>query len=657
MNIILNNITIENFKGFKSFSTQFNSTINNIYGENGLGKTSIADAISWCLFGKDTYNRQSFDIKHHDINGNTEKGIEVSVSLDLLFDSTQHSIKRVLKEKWVKERGTTTEIFKGNVTEYFVDGKPYTQNDYKAYIASIIDERTFRAITSPTYFTSLDWKEQRQFLSQLVGKITNEEIAEGNEKYSKLLEKLKTETIESILKSISYQIKDSKSKLSEIPVSICSLNKAMPESLPLPSMTTEDAKSEIAVINKQITELKSGNTADFKRAEINKKINFAQKRINEMQTSAANLAQKYNSDYQEAKLAYENDLKERDRKKQSFVQSIEDNKVLISRVDTILSELKEEKEKLRLEWNKKVNAPFKGLSESDKICPTCGQPLPDADIISLRNQRKEAFEKQRLVDKARITSQCDRIAIDTAEAEAAKQQYEQEIKQSEQSLQSLQTLPQPIPPTTPQSYNDILASNPNFEIVSEELSSLQFQLAQVTDTPIDSQKIAELNERLDYLQRIVEENQKRDTIANERQRINNLILEEEQKRTDYSQRLADLEREEDIARSFSNRADVVLENKINKHFSLVQWRMFRQNINGNKEPYCECYVDGTAYHDGLNSAKKIWAGVDIINTLCKIYSMNAPIIIDNAERVTTMPHSESQMICLYVSKDKSLTSK
>ena len=85
--------------------------------------------------------------------------------------------------------------------------------------------------------------------------------------------------------------------------------------------------------------------------------------------------------------------------------------------------------------------------------------------------------------------------------------------------------------------------------------------------------------------------------------------------------------------------------------------MFRQNINGNKEPYCECYVNNTAYHDGLNSAMKINAGLDIINTLCKIYNCNAPITIDNSESVNDIIPTQSQQIRLYVSKDTSLIIK
>ena len=164
-----------------------------------------------------------------------------------------------------------------------------------------------------------------------------------------------------------------------------------------------------------------------------------------------------------------------------------------------------------------------------------------------------------------------------------------------------------------------------------------------------------LSENITALELELRNAQKFTTISNEIQRITTLIAEEENKRIDYCQRLADLEQQEDTLRQFSNTADILLEQKVNQHFSLVKWRMFRENINGTREPYCECYVNGTAFHDGLNSAGRINAGLDIINTLCRIYNLTAPVIIDNCESNNNILETESQQIRLYVSTDKQLT--
>ena len=135
------------------------------------------------------------------------------------------------------------------------------------------------------------------------------------------------------------------------------------------------------------------------------------------------------------------------------------------------------------------------------------------------------------------------------------------------------------------------------------------------------------------------------------EKIESLIegINEEQK--NLVAQLSELERREDMARSYQDRQNAVLESRINEHFSLVQWRMFRTVNNGGdpfQEPYCECYVNGVAYHDGLNQAARLNAGLDIINTLCKHYDVYAPIVVDNSESNLNILDTDSQQIRLEV---------
>ena len=56
-----------------------------------------------------------------------------------------------------------------------------------------------------------------------------------------------------------------------------------------------------------------------------------------------------------------------------------------------------------------------------------------------------------------------------------------------------------------------------------------------------------------------------------------------------------------------------------------------------------------------NTASKINAGLDIINTLCQHYKVNAPVFIDNRESVVELIPTESQIVNLIVSEaDKKL---
>lgn len=67
--IIIKKLHLLNFKGMRDFTIEFNDKITSISGYNGLGKTTIFDAFTWLLFGKDSKGLKNFDIKTYDERG------------------------------------------------------------------------------------------------------------------------------------------------------------------------------------------------------------------------------------------------------------------------------------------------------------------------------------------------------------------------------------------------------------------------------------------------------------------------------------------------------------------------------------------------------------------------------------------------------------
>lgn len=65
MNYIkIKRLALENFKCHRNLVLDFNGGNASIYGDNATGKTSVYDALTWLLFGKDSH-------------GNGEKNIEI----------------------------------------------------------------------------------------------------------------------------------------------------------------------------------------------------------------------------------------------------------------------------------------------------------------------------------------------------------------------------------------------------------------------------------------------------------------------------------------------------------------------------------------------------------------------------------------------------
>ena len=95
---------------------------------------------------------------------------------------------------------------------------------------------------------------------------------------------------------------------------------------------------------------------------------------------------------------------------------------------------------------------------------------------------------------------------------------------------------------------------------------------------------------------------------------------------------------------------------VNEKFGIVNWKLFDKQVNGAIVECCECTIDGIGINKDLNNGHRIVAGLDIINTLSKLYGVTAPIFIDNAEAVNdfNIPKMDAQMILLSVSNDKEL---
>lgn len=55
--IKLKKLILENFKGIKQLKIDF-SNVTNIFGDNGVGKTTIFDAFTWLMFGKDSTDKK-----------------------------------------------------------------------------------------------------------------------------------------------------------------------------------------------------------------------------------------------------------------------------------------------------------------------------------------------------------------------------------------------------------------------------------------------------------------------------------------------------------------------------------------------------------------------------------------------------------------------
>ena len=106
---------------------------------------------------------------------------------------------------------------------------------------------------------------------------------------------------------------------------------------------------------------------------------------------------------------------------------------------------------------------------------------------------------------------------------------------------------------------------------------------------------------------------------------------------------------------FERAQALLLSERVNKHFKIVSWKLFDQQVNGDYNPCCEATVGGVPFNSGLNNGARINAGLDIINTLSKHAGVSLPVCVDNAESVTRLFPIDAQILRFVVSEqDKTL---
>ena len=80
----------------------------------------------------------------------------------------------------------------------------------------------------------------------------------------------------------------------------------------------------------------------------------------------------------------------------------------------------------------------------------------------------------------------------------------------------------------------------------------------------------------------------------------------------------------------------MLEKSVNKHFRLVKWKLFKTLKNGNYEDACIPIIDNFELGTSTNKGREILAKLDIISGLSKFYGKNYPILLDNAESLSSV---------------------
>lgn len=643
MQIKLEKLILKNFKGIKEKEIIF-SDKTNISGDNATGKSTIFDAYSWLLWGKDSLNRKDYEIKPYDENNNVIHNLESSVEGVFDIDGKETTFTRVFKEVWTKKRGSNNETFTGHTTDFYINEVPKKKKEYEEKISEFVSEDEFNLLSNPKYFNEiLDKKERRKILLSLVDEVDFNDLAEINPDFKNLdLENYSLDELKAMAKSTCKKIND---KLKEIPARIDELEATKTNE------NFEELEKKLIKIKDQIKVL------DEKLAGTN---NISEE-IEEKYKIIADLKEKKSdilSEFEEKKRLKIRDHEIRIQELNSKISVCEfeiDNSksnIELFKTDKMNDVLKKDQIEFKLNTTRKeylevYNKKFDGSLN----CPTCGKEFDP--------EKKEEIIKHFNLDKSKkieaLSKEGEALTKELSDIDDRKQRIDQEIITLEKTIEKLNKSQEEnkknvdlwkklmvglsqakIGPADESKIKDI---ENEIKKVENEISSI----GKVDNSEILKQK-EDLNKELEDINSKV-------SLKDLNEQLDSKIVQYMDQEKKLSKEYEEKQRILYLCEEYTKTYTEMVSEKINNLFSYVEFKLFDTQINGGIQETAEATYKGVPY-GSLNSAAQINAGLDVINSLSKHYEKEIPIFVDNAESVNELAETESQLITLTVNKLK-----
>lgn len=665
MKVEVKKISLENYKKFPSKSVDlFPRT--EISGRNREGKSTLQDAYLDVLTGKMANGTEPTSIRRKE-NGVEVPKVDVVRELTLAIDGKEKVIRKITKQKWRKPRGQSEEVFDGNETSYEIDGFPAKSKDYTEFIQSIAEPSTLLMCSNPKPFLDTLQKstaESRKVLEKMSG-FDIAQFMEENPQYAHVEEITKGHSVEDTLKKLRKELNAQKKKVDAKNTEI-----AYETNRSVEAEDTSSLESKKQELNAELSKLEEQEQILEDSAKGYDSLSYE---IRGLKSSMDGLVSKADKELKDKKAAIMNvyyDLAKNKIEKESAIRMLEmelDNHIRAGQqAKADLDRARQDYPRIKeMEWDdsglKAIEA--ETFNDSDTICPTCGQELPEEQVSELRasfEEKKKARIEAQLKGKEFFESEkqnklkyvCDlgnsaseklkktneEINKLQSEISAVQDEVAELTKQIEEEQSKFTELPESVDMTNDEEYLAVTA----------RIAELEEKLKSFDDVG---------NKRKEFREKIIELNKKISNLEKEIEKENEKAVEKENALLELNEELkrlgqvqANIEKNIDTVLNFSIQKNKALAEKINPHFKHFQFSFLDYTIDGNPVETCKMICNGVNYFDGLNYSDKILCDIDLLRGLQALNSLNLPIFVDNSESINTtrLPNTEQQMIVLRV---------
>ena len=632
--IRINRLTLENFKCHDHLNLVFHGESASIFGDNATGKTSIYDALTWLLFGKDSAGNgeKNIDIKPLDPSGQVRDHQAITaVEAELDVDGEVMTLRRTYREIWSTKRGSSEAVYDGNTSDYFVDGVPQKKNAFDAKIKELVPEDVFRLLTSVSYFSSdMKWQDRRATLFDIAGTLTDKEIMASNEQFQDLLDSMGKLSLPEYKAKLLSQRKGLTGIRDDTPTRISECQKTLEE---IQGIDFVEAREQEQALSDQQTEL-SRKLIAWENSNV---LSDLQLKLREAKLERDTL-ESQNRVHRQNQSAGKPDT-------QAMAKTISSERMRLETLKTLTDGVRKEIDSYqkdiaagREEWIRVNGEAFTG-----GICPTCGQALPFEQL----QQATQSFDERKKQRLQGILEKGNQAKESCSIAQQRLKELETEIRDREGQIQALVEQLEAVKSSTVV-VTDLPEYAEQMQAIQEKCSSLQAEIQRVMQDNAKEQNAirAQLTAVNDQLRLV------RGVIANES--VKDQTMDRiAQLKADAKNAAKALEAIEKMLRQmeeFTRFKARFVEDGINSLFCLATFRLFRVQTNGGLEERCDVVYKGVPYM-GLNNGAKINVGIDIINTLSRHYGVTVPLFVDNAEAVTRLLDCDTQVIRLVVSEE------
>lgn len=650
MEIKFKKIRIRNFRGLVSFEANLEGRSVRISGANGLGKSSVADAITWVLFGKDSRRRTAFPIDPVDDEGRIIHNLDVSVELELLIDGQPTTLRRRRQEKWVQKRGMTREQLDGHQTTCYIDGRPLPSSDFSSHVDTIVKEELFRALTTPDYFPSLPMDQQYRLLVKIVGTRTLAEIAAKDEEALKVVDELGQRSLDQYRQGLSYDLQRTRKELETIPVRLSEVQGFIEQVKKAKGADGKTAQRHAKGIEEKLRQVTQeiDSMAGVVRAE-NARYNDQRAYIQQLRQQRAAIEDRIEKQNREARTLHQSLVCKAKEELEAAEERHTAAKTMLGLHERRLKDLEQQLTDFRSRWEEVERLSFSWNAE-EAVCPTCGQPLPQDQADQKRVEAEMRFNERKMKQQDALDEEGKKLAASKQRLQDLSAAAREEMATAERLMpEARERLSKAeAEPIEQADYHD--ASD--WQRLSSEIDQRMKELEQTTQAQEPPQLAALRTEEQAYRKelRLLQQ-----TIDRSKQ-IDEYIRREKELqkwRTTLSGDVARMQTRLEAAERLQLMEAADLQQRVNDLFPSVRFRLSRELLNGREVGHCELSVDGVPY-SGLSTSERINAGLELINALARHYNIVAPIVIDNAEAVNKVAPTLGQQILLEVSPAKKL---